>query len=63
MASPVTSLRAWFDERFPLDEIQALAKKKKVPVHRYSYWYFLGGMTLFPAGVASRAFRLAARSG
>src|SRR5208283_5600699 len=51
MASPVTSVRAWFDERFPLDDLKALAKKKKVPVHRYSYWYFLGGMTLFLFGV------------
>jgi cytochrome b6 len=51
MAGPVASLRAWFDERFPLDELKALAQKKKVPVHHYSYWYFLGGMTLFLFGV------------
>jgi quinol-cytochrome oxidoreductase complex cytochrome b subunit len=51
MASPVTSLRAWFDERFPLDDLKAMAQKKKVPLHRYSYWYFLGGMTLFLFGV------------
>ena len=51
MASPVTSVRAWFDERFPLDDLKALVQKKKVPLHRYSYWYFLGGMTLFLFGV------------
>ena len=51
MASPVTSVRAWVDERFHLDEFKALAQKKKVPIHRYSYWYFLGGMTLFLFGV------------
>ncbi len=51
MSSPVTSVRDWFDERFPLDDLKALAQKKKVPVHRYSYWYFLGGMTLFLFGV------------
>ena len=34
-----------------LDELKALAQKKKVPVHHYSYWYFLGGMTLFLFGV------------
>ena len=51
MASPATSVREWFDERFPLDDLKALAQKKKVPVHRYSYWYFLGGMTLFLFGV------------
>ena len=41
----------WLDERFGLDDIKALARKKKVPVHRHSYWYFLGGMTLFLFGV------------
>jgi len=51
MASPVYSVRQWLDERFPLEDIRALALKKKVPVHRYSYWYFLGGMTLFLFGV------------
>ena len=51
MAGPVASVREWFDERFPLDDLKALAQKKKVPVHRYSYWYFLGGMTLFLFGV------------
>jgi cytochrome b6 len=51
MASPVASVREWMDERFHLDDIEALIQKKKVPVHRYSYWYFLGGMTLFLFGV------------
>ena len=51
MASPVTSVRGWVDERFHLDDFKALALKKKVPIHRYSYWYFLGGMTLFLFGV------------
>ncbi len=51
MASLATSVREWFDERFPVDDLTALAKKKKVPLHRYSYWYFLGGMTLFLFGV------------
>ncbi len=51
MASPVTAVRDWLDERFGLDDIKALIEKKKVPVHRHSYWYFLGGMTLFLFGV------------
>jgi cytochrome b6 len=51
MAGPVASVREWLDERFPLNDLTALAQKKKVPVHRYSYWYFLGGMTLFLFGV------------
>lgn len=51
MASVATNVRGWLDERFHLDDLKALAHKKTVPVHRYSYWYFLGGMTLFLFGV------------
>ncbi|HVP54701.1 MAG TPA: cytochrome bc complex cytochrome b subunit [Candidatus Eisenbacteria bacterium] len=51
MASLATGIRGWLDERFHLDDLKALAQKKKVPLHRYSYWYFLGGMTLFLFGV------------
>ncbi len=40
-------LRDWLDERFGWSELTAPLRKKTVPVHRYSYWYFLGGMTLF----------------
>jgi quinol-cytochrome oxidoreductase complex cytochrome b subunit len=40
-------VRAWLDERFGWAELVAPLKKKTVPVHRFSYWYFLGGMTLF----------------
>jgi cytochrome b6 len=38
---------AWLDERLGLSGIGALAKKKEVPIHRHSIWYYLGGMTLF----------------
>ena len=51
MASPVAGVRDWLHERFDIEGIKALAQKKKVPIHRYSYWYFLGGMTLFLFGV------------
>lgn len=37
----------WLDERIGLREIEKLAKKKEVPVHRHSFWYYFGGMTLF----------------
>jgi cytochrome b6 len=40
-------LVAWLDERFEFDTFKSLAKKKSVPVHRHSIWYYLGGMTLF----------------
>jgi quinol-cytochrome oxidoreductase complex cytochrome b subunit len=37
----------WLDERLGLKTIAELAKKKEVPVHRHSVWYYFGGMTLF----------------
>lgn len=51
MASIPAGVRLWFDERFHFDEWRALAQKKKVPLHRFSIWYFLGGMTLFLFGI------------
>jgi cytochrome b6 len=38
---------AWLDDHFRVNEIAAFLRKKTVPVHRFSYFYFLGGMTLF----------------
>ncbi|HWP59832.1 MAG TPA: cytochrome bc complex cytochrome b subunit [Candidatus Acidoferrales bacterium] len=37
----------WLDERIGLSELEELAKKKHVPVHRHTFWYYFGGMTLF----------------
>jgi quinol-cytochrome oxidoreductase complex cytochrome b subunit len=37
----------WLDERVGLQELSKLAKKKEVPVHRHTFWYYFGGMTLF----------------
>ena len=37
----------WLDERFGWNELLAPLRKKTVPVHRWSHWYFLGGITLF----------------
>jgi cytochrome b6 len=41
------SLSAWLAERLPLSAIRGFAAHKTVPVHRYSIFYFLGGMTFF----------------
>jgi cytochrome b6 len=38
---------AWLEARVGLAGLKALAKKKEVPVHRHTIWYYLGGMTLF----------------
>jgi cytochrome b6 len=45
--APHGKLWTWLDERIGLAELEKLAKKKQVPVHRYGVWYYLGGMTLF----------------
>jgi cytochrome b6 len=42
-----TRARNWLDERFGLDELTAPLRHKTVPVHKLSYWYFLGGITSF----------------
>ena len=45
--SPVTAVKGWLDERFGWDELIAPLRHKTVPMHKLSYWYFLGGITLF----------------
>jgi cytochrome b6 len=40
-------LWTWLDERVGLAELEKLARKKEVPVHRHTIWYYVGGMTLF----------------
>ncbi len=40
-------VRDWLDERFGWEELIAPLRHKTVPIHRFSYWYFFGGMTLF----------------
>ena len=43
----MSPLRNWLDERFGWDGLIAPLRKKTVPLHKLSYWYFLGGITLF----------------
>ena len=38
---------AWLDERLSISTLTAMARKKEVPLHRHSIWYYFGGMTLF----------------
>ena len=37
----------WLDERVGVSDFAKLAKKKEVPLHRHTFWYYFGGMTLF----------------
>jgi len=43
----LATLGTWLNDRLGLDAVEKLAKKKEVPVHRHTIWYYLGGMTLF----------------
>lgn len=47
----LTRVRNWLDERFGWDELTAPLRHKTVPLHRLTYWYFLGGITLFLFGI------------
>lgn len=37
----------WIDERLDLREALAFARKKTVPQHEHSFWYYWGGISLF----------------
>lgn len=43
----VDRLKAWAEERLGWDDVAHLAAKKEVPIHRYTIFYYLGGMALF----------------
>jgi cytochrome b6 len=44
-------LRLWLEERLPLSDVIDALRHKTVPHHRYSIWYYFGGMTLFLFGM------------
>jgi cytochrome b6 len=45
------SLYGWLRERLGLEALDHVIEKKRVPVHRHTFWYYWGGMTLFLFGV------------
>ena len=49
--SPLRDVRNWLDQRLGWQDLIAPLRKKTVPLHRLSYWYFLGGITLFLFGI------------
>lgn len=40
-------LHAWLDERYHLDDLVAFARKKTVPLHGATFWYYCGGAAMF----------------
>jgi cytochrome b6 len=47
MKSNLASLADWIGRRVPVAQARDFATHKTVPVHRYTVFYYLGGMTLF----------------
>jgi cytochrome b6 len=47
MKTLINSVYSWVDERLDLDEMLRLARKKTVPEHAQSGWYYWGGISLF----------------
>jgi cytochrome b6 len=43
----VKALVNWLDDRIGFRALKPLATKKTVPVHRHTFWYYLGGMIVF----------------
>ncbi len=40
-------IEKWLDERYDIQPMKEYIKHKKVPMHRHSVWYYMGGITLF----------------
>ena len=40
-------LFVWLDDRIGFGALRHVAEEKRVPLHRHTPWYYLGGMTLF----------------
>jgi cytochrome b6 len=47
----IGSLFAWLNDRIGFTAIMPFMRKKEVPVHRHSFWYYIGGMALFLFGL------------
>ncbi len=41
------NIYSYLDSRFKISDIVQFAKKKKVPEHKHSFWYYFGGICLF----------------
>jgi len=47
MTTPRSGLYRWIAARLPIQPVVEAATEKEVPVHRFTPFYYLGGMTLF----------------
>src|SRR2546422_10291649 len=46
MERPSTD-ETWLDDRIGGQTLRRWLREKTVPVHRHTFWYYFGGMTLF----------------
>ncbi len=47
MKAVLRPLLNWLDDRFGAGSLEVFLHSKTVPIHRHTFWYFFGGMTLF----------------
>lgn len=47
MSTRADRINAWLDDRLGISQLRELAAHKTVPLHRYTVFYYFGGMTLF----------------
>ena len=47
MKRPWQAVNGWIDERIQLSSLLEFARKKSVPIHGGSVWYYFGGVSLF----------------
>jgi cytochrome b6 len=43
----IMKLKDWLEERFPIQTWADFFRKKTVPIHKHSIWYYTGGFCLF----------------
>ena len=41
----LSSVYSWVDERLGIEDLIQFARKKTVPEHAHSFWYYWGGMS------------------
>lgn len=46
-----TWLRDFLAERYPMRQLDELLHHKQIPLHRHTFWYYWGGMTLALIGI------------
>ncbi len=47
MKASINTVCSWVDERLGVSDLVAFARKKTVPLHAQSHWYYWGGISLF----------------